>query len=118
MAYIFLLWNYQPGGAFWLPIYEYSCPKCGVFERIQRISDPALETCPHCGGQVKRLIGRNVGIVFKSGGFYASDHRSESYKQKEKEDSSRSPSLPGLDKAASSSTGESITSTAKKDAAG
>ena len=99
-----------------LPIYEYSCPKCGVFEHFQKINDPVLETCPHCGKKVKKLIGRNVGIVFKAGGFYASDHRSESYKQKEKEDSSPSSSLPGLDKAASSTNGSGASS-AKKDAA-
>jgi len=98
-----------------LPIYEYSCPKCGVFEHIQKITDPALETCPHCGQKVKRLIGRSVGIVFKSGGFYASDHRSESYKQKEREDSTSS-SVPSLDKKTSDSSSSS-TSPAKKDAA-
>jgi putative FmdB family regulatory protein len=99
-----------------LPIYEYSCPKCGVFEHLQKINDPALETCPQCGKKVKKLIGRNVGILFKAGGFYASDHRSESYKQKEKEDSTPSSSLSGLDKPASSTNG-SGTSSAKKDPA-
>ncbi len=99
-----------------MPIYEYSCPKCGVFEHIQKITDPALETCPNCGQNVKRLIGRNVGIVFKAGGFYASDHRSESYKQKEREDSTSS-SVSSLGKGTSDSASPN-TSPAKKDPAG
>ncbi|NIO16115.1 MAG: hypothetical protein GTN70_03815 [Deltaproteobacteria bacterium] len=39
-----------------MPTYEYSCPKCGEFEEFQKISDPPLETCPGCGGAVRRLV--------------------------------------------------------------
>jgi len=57
--------------------YDYKCDQCGVFEKEQRISEPALECCPGCGGRVKRLISKNVGIVFKGPGFYVNDSRKE-----------------------------------------
>ncbi|HHV43268.1 MAG TPA: zinc ribbon domain-containing protein [Firmicutes bacterium] len=58
-----------------MPTYEYKCAKCGRFEYEQRITEPALETCPTCGGKVSRLISRNVNIVFKGPGFYVTDNR-------------------------------------------
>lgn len=57
-----------------MPIYDYKCEKCGRFEKTQRITEPALTQCPTCGGPVQRLISKNVGIVFKGSGFYATDH--------------------------------------------
>lgn len=58
-----------------MPIYEYRCHKCGDFEKLQKFSDPTLEKCPTCGGQVERLMSRNVGIVFKGSGFYSTDQQ-------------------------------------------
>jgi putative FmdB family regulatory protein len=75
-----------------MPIYEYSCPKCGVFERLQKFSEPNLEHCPTCGEKVRKLIGRNVGIVFKAGGYYASDNRPKDYVEKAKQDNSETSS--------------------------
>jgi len=58
-----------------MPRYEYQCVICGVrFERQQSIADDALETCPECGGEVRRVI-YPVGIIFKGRGFYTTDHR-------------------------------------------
>ncbi|MEW6723298.1 MAG: FmdB family zinc ribbon protein [Bacillota bacterium] len=72
-----------------MPTYEYRCPKCGVFERHQRFSDPNLETCPTCLAPVTKLISKNVGIVFKGSGFYITDSRKSSG-----EDSGGSQSKP------------------------
>ena len=34
-----------------MPLYEYECEACEHrFERIQKFSDPPLDTCPKCGG--------------------------------------------------------------------
>lgn len=71
-----------------MPTYEYRCPKCGDFEAVQRITEEPLKTCPTCGSQVKKLISRNIGILFKGSGFYATDNRSAEYKRKEKSESS------------------------------
>ena len=58
-----------------MPIYEYKCENCGKFEKMQKFSEPALEVCPECAGQVQRIISRNVGVVFKGSGFYKNDSK-------------------------------------------
>ena len=60
-----------------MPIYEYQCTQCGkTFEELQSFSDKPVTQCPFCKGRVKKLIGRNVGLVFKGSGFYCTDYRS------------------------------------------
>lgn len=56
-----------------MPIYEYRCSNCGIFEKMQKISEEVLKVCPDCGGAVERIISRNVGVVFKGSGFYRTD---------------------------------------------
>ena len=74
-----------------MPNYDYVCEKCGHgFEVFQSMKDDKLTDCPQeeCVGPVKRLLGTGAGIIFKGGGFYETDYRSESYKKgasKEKE---------------------------------
>ncbi len=58
-----------------MPIYDYKCDNCGRFEKVQRITEEALQDCPKCGGHVQRLISKNVGIVLKGGGFYSTDNK-------------------------------------------
>ena len=55
-----------------MPVYEYECGKCGHgFEREQRMSDPAIKTCPVCKSRrVRKLISRS-SFVLKGGGWYA-----------------------------------------------
>lgn len=48
-----------------MPIYEYKCEECGEFEKDQRMSDPPLKKCPHCGKKVVRLVGGAGGFVLK-----------------------------------------------------
>lgn len=51
-----------------MPAYEYECHACGGrFERRQKMSDPALDACPGCGGSVRRLISGGAGIVSSTG---------------------------------------------------
>jgi len=70
-----------------VPTYEYECKECGYkFEMFQDMTDKPLKKCPECGGAVNRLIGTGGGFIFKGGGFYATDYRSESYKKGAKAD--------------------------------
>ncbi|KPJ60774.1 MAG: hypothetical protein AMJ46_04705 [Latescibacteria bacterium DG_63] len=70
-----------------MPTYEYECKECGhLFEKFQKISEEPLSECPKCSGSVARLPGRGAGIIFKGSGFYATDYRSRSYRQKEKDE--------------------------------
>ncbi len=57
-----------------MPLYEYCCSQCGVrFEKIQKFSDPPLETCEQCGGKVDRLLS-TPAIQFKGTGWYVTDY--------------------------------------------
>jgi putative FmdB family regulatory protein len=56
-----------------MPIYEYSCPKCGEFETTQRITDAPLKKCPTCKSKVQKLIS-NTSFQLKGSGWYATDY--------------------------------------------
>jgi len=62
-----------------MPTYEYKCSKCNYnFEMFQGIKDDPISTCPKCKGQVRRIIGAGVGIIFKGSGFYTTDYKKTS----------------------------------------
>jgi len=69
-----------------MPIYEYQCSNCGhKLEELQRISEPPLTKCPHCGkDSLKRLIGTGAGLIFKGSGFYLTDYKKSPQKDKTK----------------------------------
>jgi putative FmdB family regulatory protein len=61
-----------------LPLYEYRCRKCGAqIEKIQKFSDPPLETCQACGGPLERLLS-SPAIQFKGSGWYVTDYARKS----------------------------------------
>jgi len=58
-----------------MPTYEYQCDACGrLFKRFQSMSDRPVETCPECGGEVRRLISGGAGFILKGSGFYRNDY--------------------------------------------
>ena len=58
-----------------MPTYEYACKKCGdTIEIFQSFSDKPLKKHAHCGGELKTVFHAR-GIVFKGGGFYATDSK-------------------------------------------
>jgi len=62
-----------------MPTYDYRCLDCQQeFEIFQSIKDDPLTTCEQCGGNLKRLISKNVGIAFKGSGFYVTDSKKAS----------------------------------------
>ncbi len=69
-----------------MPTYEYACRACGhEFEQFQSITADPVRTCPKCGKRkVERKIGIGAGVLFKGGGFYETDYRSDSYSKAEK----------------------------------
>lgn len=71
-----------------MPTYEYECTKCGhLFEAFQSMTAEPIKKCPECACRVKRLFGTGAGLLFKGGGFYETDYRSEGYKKAEKKES-------------------------------
>lgn len=87
-----------------MPTYEYKCEACGYeFEKFQSIKAAPIKKCPNCAkNRLKRLIGTGAGLIFKGGGFYETDYRSEAYKTAAKADTA---SAPAGKETASSDTG-------------
>ena len=71
-----------------MPTYEYICDACGTeFEKFQSITSEPIKVCPSCGKeQARRKISGGAGIIFKGGGFYETDYRSENYNAAKKKD--------------------------------
>ena len=66
-----------------MPFYEYQCKNCGQdLESMQKISDPPLKKCPHCGkSQLQRLMSAPV-FRLKGGGWYETDFKGDSDNKK------------------------------------
>lgn len=57
-----------------MPLYEYQCESCSHrFEVIQKFSDAPLDTCPKCGGVVRKLLS-SPAFHFKGSGWYITDY--------------------------------------------
>jgi putative FmdB family regulatory protein len=66
-----------------MPTYDYECLECGyTFEMFQKINEEPLKNCPQCKGMLKRLIGAGCGLIFKGSGFYVTDYKRNSSKDK------------------------------------
>src|ERR1044072_6996111 len=100
-----------------MPLYEFQCDACGHrFEKIQKYSDPLVDTCPKCGGAVHKLMS-SPAIQFKGSGFYVTDYAkkdhvaaakadSDGSGKSEKTDSAKSEKSEKSEKADSSSKAE------------
>jgi putative FmdB family regulatory protein len=64
-----------------MPTYEYRCQKGHEFEVFQRMSEPPVEKCIHCGAAAERQLSAGGGLLFKGSGFYITDYRSDTYKK-------------------------------------
>ncbi|NOX57107.1 MAG: zinc ribbon domain-containing protein [Planctomycetes bacterium] len=69
-----------------MPTYDYVCRECDhQWELFQPMKANPIRKCPECGRlAAKRLIGTGAGIIFRGSGFYQTDYRSKSYKEREK----------------------------------
>lgn len=84
-----------------MPNYDYECDDCRErFELFQKMTDRPLAECVKCGGRVRRLVGAGAGVIYKGGGFYTTEYRSEDYKRKARQDkeSSAAPACPAAGK--------------------
>jgi putative FmdB family regulatory protein len=61
-----------------MPIYEYRCAACGFQkEHLQKLSDPALHTCPQCGAESYKKLISAAGFQLKGSGWYATDFKQQ-----------------------------------------
>ncbi len=83
-----------------MPLYEYECSECSRrTEVLQRFDEAPLAACPHCGGEVRRLISAPA-FQFKGTGWYVTDYASKKGGEKEKsggEGDGAKPSAAGKD---------------------
>ena len=98
-----------------MPIYEYQCDSCGVFEVSQRITEDPLKKCPTCKGKVRRLIS-NTSFMLKGSGWYATDYGRSGASPTPSTDSggSSSSSSNGKSSESASSSGSSEKSSSEK----
>lgn len=100
-----------------MPTYDYKCTACShTFEQFQSIKDKPLRTCPECGKKaLERLIGTGGAIIFKGGGFYQTDYRSESYKKAAEADKAPAAAGEGKPAAADAKKANAASEPAKSD---
>jgi len=103
-----------------MPTYEYVCEKCGhKFDKFQSIVAKPLAVCPEdlCSlkrwgkGRVKRLIGAGAGLIFKGSGFYATDYRSDKYREAAKKEAKPASTSSAAAKPASGGDSKSAAAT-------
>jgi putative FmdB family regulatory protein len=101
-----------------MPVYEYECQQCNqVTEAMQKFSDAPLNQCPHCSGQLRKMISQSA-FHLKGSGWYVTDyaHKGDSDPEGKKEkpaESSAQSSEKGSDSTASAPAPSSGTSETK-----
>ena len=97
-----------------MPIYAYKCGSCGhAKDVLQKISDPALSTCPACGAEQFAKQITAAGFQLKGSGWYATDFRggsngaSASKSEDKPADGGKTESTPSAPAASSGGSGGS-----------
>ena len=88
-----------------MPLYEYQCPECGTFERMQKFSDPILTACPSCEKPVEKLLSAPA-IQFKGTGWYVTDYADKSSGKEEGAKAGETKASDGKDKSTSKDAGD------------
>lgn len=69
-----------------MPIYEYQCKNCGHhLEVLQKMTEPALEKCPHCGQYTLAKQISKSAFQLKGDGWYVTDFRDKNKPEKKSE---------------------------------
>jgi putative FmdB family regulatory protein len=92
-----------------MPTYDYVCDDCGhEFEAFESIKADPQTDCPECKKpKLRRKIGAGAAILFKGSGFYQTDYRSDSYKQRAAADKPAGGASKPAESSTSSSTSAS-----------
>ena len=98
-----------------MPIYLYQREDGTTFEKMQKVSDAPLTSCPETGQKVKKLLSPPA-LQFKGSGFYKTDYSSNGASASSNGDSSDSSSSES--KSESTGSDSSSSSTASCDGSG
>ena len=86
-----------------MPIYEYSCKKCGAhMEVMQKVSDKPLARHAKCGGKLEKEWSR-TGFQFKGSGWYVTDYAGKKSDAKDGGESKETKSAPAAETKAAGS---------------
>lgn len=86
-----------------MPTYVYKRADGTTFEIQQKMTEPALETCPTTGQPVKRQIGAGAGLIFKGDGFYITDYARKGRSGDASESASNKPEAQSAEKSSTDS---------------
>ena len=93
-----------------MPTYEYVCKNCGEsIEIFQSFSDKPLKKHKECGGDLQKVFHAR-GIVFKGGGFYATDSKASTSAKSDSESSGKKPAKEKTSEKSSEKAGVTSTS--------
>ncbi|MEZ4390966.1 MAG: zinc ribbon domain-containing protein [Polyangiales bacterium] len=105
-----------------MPTYNYRCAACNhEFERVQRITEDAIRTCPACNAEAASRLITSGNFILRGSGWYADAYSGGSNKGATKStptsstttttsassDSAAAPSAPSAPSTPSSSGGSS-----------
>lgn len=92
-----------------MPIYEYQCRQCQHrLEKLQRMSDAPLVTCPECGQDALKKLVSAAAFRLKGSGWYETDFKKDGKKNLAGDDAGTSGS--GGDHASDGKPGDSASS--------
>jgi putative FmdB family regulatory protein len=93
-----------------LPTYEYQCKSCkAVYELRQGFDAETTHKCEECGKGIAKRILSTPAVVFKGGGWYATDSREKASASSKSESTTDS----GSDGASTDSSAPAATETKK-----
>jgi len=89
-----------------MPTYDYRCTRCKHrFELFHSITDDSIQRCPRCSARAVRVPASGAGLLFKGSGFYVTDYRSKSYREKARREKSGEGTAGGEKRAGGDSKG-------------
>ena len=101
-----------------MPIYEYRCESCGhQQEFLQKLSDPPLTVCPHCGKATFSKMVTAAGFQLKGGGWYVTDFKNSSKPASKSTDTAKKDAGTSESKPSESKSTDSKPATPSKPAA-
>lgn len=100
-----------------MPIYEYECPKCGVFEAVQKVSEKPLRCNPDCQEKdcpksAERLVSASA-FHLKGGGWYKTDYAASGSSGGSKKKASGDTAATSESKSADAASGDAKSSDSK-----
>src|SRR5215217_1020949 len=95
-----------------MPIYEYSCKKCGAhMEVMQKVSDKPLARHAKCGGKLEKEWSR-TGFQFKGSGWYVTDYAGKKSESKDSKETKETKETKAESSSSSESKSDSTTKAA------